>query len=53
MSYETEKVSRFLFLRLYMNDPKFFLNNFFDKTQFGASSVFPAKYMVILEDKKI
>ena len=36
-----------------MNDPKFFLNNFFDKTQFGASSVFPAKYMVILEDKKI
>ena len=36
-----------------MNDPKFFLNNFFDKTQFGASSVFGAKYMVILEDKKI
>ena len=28
-------------------------NHFFPKTHFGAFSVFPAKYMVILEDKKI
>ena len=28
-------------------------NNFFDKIHFGEFSVFRAKYMVILEDKKI
>ena len=28
-------------------------NHFFDKTHFGAFSVFRSKYMVILEDKKI
>ena len=28
-------------------------NHFFDKTHFGEISVFHAKYMVILEDKKI
>jgi len=28
-------------------------NHFFDKTHFGAFSVFRAKYTVILEDKKI
>ena len=27
-------------------------NHFFDKTHFGEISVFHAKYMVILEDKK-
>ena len=28
-------------------------NHFFDKTHFGAFSVFHTKYLVILEDKKI
>ena len=28
-------------------------DHFFDKTHFGEYSVFRAKYMVILEDKKI
>ena len=28
-------------------------NHFFDKTHFGAFSLFHTKYMVILEDKKI
>ena len=35
-----------------MNDSKFGFNHFFDKTHFGAFSVFRAKYTVILEDKK-
>ena len=36
-----------------MNDPRFDFNHFFDKTHFGAFSVFYTNYSLIFRDKKI